>query len=287
MAWGFTRSTHYVEWERTSLLMKTFVHLSQELAEAIALGGGTMVYLAPMRDGRVSEGDHRVLNKVANEFVHPRRKYCFKTQSASEVALLHLAGSYYAQNNPLYNLGSAHDGLEGALHIMQETHRSADIISSADTLTRLSDYKLVVLPEVVKLTAEEKAAVLKFAEDGGIVFGTGAYFANTFADELKITPDGEAIAEPAYERVNMINHRRTTAVRFNDEGCSMICPVQPVKPLAGAEVLANIYPTTDGECDAGTVKPVATVSKYGKGVIALVCRLGKQSFSSCNGRFEL
>ena len=48
----------------------------------------------------------------------------------------------------------------------------------------------------------------------------------------------------------------------------MICPVQPVKPLAGAEVLANIYPTTDGECDAGTVKPVATVSKYGKGVIA-------------------
>ena len=268
MAWGFTRSTHYVDWERTSLLMKTFVHLSQELAEAVALGGGTMVYLAPMRDGRVSEAEHRVVKRVANEFVHPRRQYCFKTQSASEVALLHLAGSYYAQNNPLYNLGSSHDGLEGALHIMQETHRSVDIISSEDTLKRLNDYKLIVLPEIVEITPEEKAAVLEFAANGGIVFGTGAYFANEFANELNIIPDGEAIAEPTYERVNMINHRRRTAVRFNDEGCDMICPVQPVKPQAGTEVLTNIYPTRDGECESGTVKPVATVARYGKGVIA-------------------
>ena len=110
--------------------------------------------------------------------------------------------------------------------------------------------------------------MLEFAANGGIVFGTGAYFANEFANELNIIPDGEAIAEPTYERVNMINHRRRTAVRFNNEGCDMICPVQPVKPQAGTEVLANIYPTRDGECEPGTVKPVATVTHYGKGVIA-------------------
>ena len=268
MAWGFTRSTVYVDWEKSSQLMKSAVHLSQEIAEPIALGGGTMIYLAPMRDGRLSEAEHRIVSKVANEFAHPRRKYCFKTQSASEAALLHLTETYYERNNPLYNLGHAHEALEGALHAMQETHRSVDIISSKDTLERLSDYKLIILPEVSKVTPEEKAAILKFAENGGIVFGTGAYFANEFADALGVLADGETIEEPTYLLRNMINHRRRTAVRFNNEGCSMLCPVQPVKPLAGTDVLTNIYPTTDGDCEEGTVKPVATMKRYGKGVIA-------------------
>ena len=267
MAWGFTRNV-YLDLHKTSQLMKSAVHLSQEIAEPIALGGATMIYLSPMRDGRLSESEHKIVSKVANEFIHPRREICFKTQSASEIALLHLTDNYYARNNPLYNLGTAHDALEGALHLMQETHRSTDIISSEDTLNRLNDYKMIVLPESKCVTAGEKAAILKFAENGGIVFGTGADFANEFADELGIAMDGSVIEEPVYGYSNMINHRRFTAVRFNGEGCSMPGPVQPVKPLDGTEVLAELYPTIDGDCEEGTVKPLATCKRYGKGVLA-------------------
>ncbi len=267
MSWGFTRNV-YMDMEKSSWVMKSAVHLNQEIAEPIALGGGTMIYLSPMRDGRVSESEHRIISKIQKDFVQPRRKYCFKTETASEAALLHLKGSYYAKNMPLYNLGTAHDSLEGALNFMQETGRSVDIISSEDTLNRLGDYKMVILPEIAKITPEEKAAVLKFAEEGGIVFGTGAYFAQEFASELGIAMDGNVIEEPTYRTSNMINHRRTTALRFNDEGCTIFGPVQKVIPLDGTQVLADIYPTIDGECESGTVKPVATIRRLGKGVIA-------------------
>ena len=45
-------------------------------------------------------------------------------------------------------------------------------------------------------------------------------------------------------------------------------PVQPVKPLDGTEVLAELYPTIDGDCEKGTVKPLATCKRYGKGLLA-------------------
>ena len=78
MAWGFTRNV-YLDLDKTSQLMKSAVHLSQEIAEPIALGGATMIYLSPMRDGRLSESEHRIVSKVANEFIHPRREICFKS----------------------------------------------------------------------------------------------------------------------------------------------------------------------------------------------------------------
>ena len=280
LVWGFVCNPA-IPLRNTSQLMKSVLHLSQECAESIALGGATVIYLVPQRDGRLSESEHRIAAEVAEKFILPRRKYCFGTRSASEIALLHHTDSFYARNNALFLLGNAHDALEGALHLMQENHLSADILASCDFFARLGDYKMVVLPEVAFFSEAEKEALRHYAADGGIVLGFGASFAADFAAELGVGLDGEAIQEPEYDRTNLVNHRRRTALRFGGFGCSLPGPVQPVRPLDGAVGLARLYPTPDGDCRPGEEKLLATAHRYGKGCFAglygPVCTLYIQS----------
>ena len=78
-----------------------------------------------------------------------------------------MADSYYAANDPLYNYGGAVQPIEGALHMLLETGRSTDILTEADALAAASRYKLVVLPETTRLSAEVVSALEAFAADGG------------------------------------------------------------------------------------------------------------------------
>ncbi len=186
MAWSFTRN-----WQTGRSVYKTALHLCQEVAEVVALGGAVMVYDKPERTGRLVEWHHDILGEVA-DFCRARKPFAFGSVSVSDVAVLHPVGAYYAANDPLFNYGGAVDGVEGALHALLETHRSTDVLCEDAALVRMTDYALVVVPGASRLSAELVAVLEAFARGGGHVLLTG----EAAAGELPALVGAEPLGEP-------------------------------------------------------------------------------------------
>lgn len=249
MAWGFTR-TEGVEMPWAT---KSPEHLCQEIAEIVALGGAVMIYDQPQRSGWLTSWHQEVFGEVAR-WCRERQELCFGTQTASEVALLHLASHYYTGNDPLFNLGSAHEPLEGALHALLESGLSTDIVLEHDALADLSQYKLVIVPEQTHLTAEIKAALAAHAEAGGTVLLTGAHLAAEAADLA-----GVSGLESGSEDIRLYLPAANRAV-------PVFGPWQPVQALAGTDVwTCALDQQEQGKDEIEQV--MVTARRVGKGLI--------------------
>ncbi|MCC7494307.1 MAG: alpha-L-fucosidase [Fimbriimonadaceae bacterium] len=186
MAWGFTKTGEMrggMPWT-----MKTATHLCQEVSGVVALGGAVMVYNTPQRTGHLPSWHQDLLAEVA-AFCRARQELCHRSETVPQAAVLHLAEPYYAHNDPLYNYGSAVQPIEGALHLLLETHRSADILLT-EQLEQLHRYKLVVVPEQTPLSAATCAALHDYAAGGGQVILTGAQLAAEAGELLAVTAGG-------------------------------------------------------------------------------------------------
>lgn len=171
MCWGFTKGAQH----KTSV-WKTAVHLCQEVTEVLAQGGAVMIYGKPQREGHLISWHHDILAEVA-DFCRARKPWSYGTTTASQVAVLHLASHYYQHNQPSFNYGNACEPLEGALHALLETHRSADLLAEETFLARMADYPLVVVPEQTHLSAELVTALTDHAMRGATVLLSGAHLA--------------------------------------------------------------------------------------------------------------
>lgn len=187
MAWGFTAQAI------APPVMKPAGHLCQEVAEVIALGGAVMIYGKPQRTGWLVGWHQDILADVA-AFCRARQPLCHRTRTASEVAVLHLAASYYRRNQPLFNYGQAVEPVEGALHALLENHLSTDILDESAALARLSDYRLVVVPEQDGLSEAIRAALSAFAEEGGQVLMSGAHLCNEEPELVGVRATGVPLA---------------------------------------------------------------------------------------------
>lgn len=254
MAWGFTKTGAMSA--NPPWVMKTAVHLCQELAEVIALGGAVMVYNTPQRTGWLTGWHQDLLAEVA-EWCRARKDVCFGSTSASQAAVLHLASHYYACNQPLFNYGEAVQPVEGALHALLETHRSTDILTGEAALRRLSDYALVVAPEQTRLSPEIIAALEAFAQAGGHVLMSGAHLATDCPDLVGATPDGAAITD------------QTTYLPVGGRAVPVSGPWQGVKPLAGTRIVAYRLAQQEPDKDA-TDQAVVTRRPVGRGSITAI-----------------
>ncbi len=260
MAWGFTRI--WPPNQQASWTMKTPVHLCQELAEVMALGGGVMVYTQPQRSGRIPRCHHDLLQSAA-EFCLARKHVSFKTESASEVAVLHLADHYYSCNDPLFNYGNAVQPVEGALHAMLETHRSTDVLTEESAPPRLDRYKLVVVPEQSHLTASIADALRAFASDGGMVLMSGAQLSRECPDLVGAVCRGDPIdrePSPCFPGVY---------AAIDDTAISLLGPFQPVELMPGTEVWLHALKHQDAHRDPAD-HPLATYRSVGRGGVLAV-----------------
>lgn len=112
--------------------------------------------------------------------------------------MLHLASHYDAHNAPLFNYGEALQPVEGALHALLESHRSADVLTADGALRRMTAYKLVVVPEQTRLSAALVQALESYAAAGGYVLMSGAHLARDYATLVGATCDGEPVVEATY-----------------------------------------------------------------------------------------
>ncbi|MEI6502163.1 MAG: alpha-amylase family protein, partial [Armatimonadota bacterium] len=249
MAWGFTRTdAPEMPWAT-----KTATHLCQEIAEIVALGGAAMIYDQPQRSGWLTSWHQDVFGEVA-AWCRERQELCFQTQTASEAALLHLTSHYYTCNDPLFNLGSTHEPLEGAMHALLECGISTDIVLEHDALASLEQYKLVVVPGQTHLTGEIKAALSAYAEAGGCVLLTGAHVAEECAALAGVEAAGAAA-----EDVRVYLPAAGKAV-------PVFGPWQPVRALAGTEVWTCAMDQQEQGKDE-TEQVVVTARRVGDGWI--------------------
>lgn len=253
MAWGFTRSA--AEVKSGQFLMKPAVHLCQEVAGVVALGGAVMVYMKPERTGRLVKWHHDILEDVAR-FCRERQEACFGTETASEAAILHLPETLYQRNQPLYKLAGAQNPVEGALHALLETDRSADILCRDAALEYLGQYKLVVLPQQVCVGEDMMDALRRYAEEGGNVLLTGAHLAGSFGDFVGADPEGALVES----RISMAAGGRA---------CALASGWQPVKPRPGTAAVRRRMPRNDPECGE-TGEVLATLRPMGKGKVLAV-----------------
>jgi len=253
MAWGFTKAGEMrgkLPWG-----MKPALHLCQEVAEVVALGGAVMIYNTPQRTGWLTGWQHEIIAQVG-EFCRARRTVCFGSKTVPQAAILHLADHFYRHNSPLFNYGTAVRGVEGALHALLETHRSTDILTAEGALERMNTYPLVVVPEQTYLSIDIQKMLEKYAHDGGSVLISGAHLARECAGLVGVSPDGEPIDSVTYLQV---------------EECAvgLLGPWQPVTPYDGTEVwdcrLEEQEPNKDR-----TAQPIVTRRAVGKGQIVAV-----------------
>ena len=184
MVWGFTRNYTFPKFPWS---MKNALHLSQEVSEVIALGGAVMIYSTPQRSGLLCGWQHDIMAEVAR-FCRERKRFCFKSQSASETAVLHLASHYYKNNEPLFNYGNAIQPLEGAINILTETQRSVDILTEEKVGGNLGKYKLLVVPEQTNLSDNVKKSLKTFVEQGGFVLMSGAHLVEEVSELVGCAP---------------------------------------------------------------------------------------------------
>jgi hypothetical protein len=205
-------------------LHKPLLHLLQEVSEVLAQGGAVMLYEKPRRTGYLIGWTHELAAKVA-DFCRARRRVCFQTRSLPQAAVLHCADCFYLRNQPLYQYQPGTDPIEGALHALLETQRSADVLTEDAAARRLSAYPLLVLPEQSQVPPKLLAAVVARVKAGAKLLLSGANLASEFADLAGVDAAGARL-------------ERAACLQVGDEAVAAEGPWQPVAPREGTEVLA-------------------------------------------------
>ena len=257
MAWGFTKTNpmqvppHWV--------MKPVIHLQQELAEVVALGGAMMIYNTPQRTGWLT-GWHQDTMAAAARFCRERQDACWKSRPVPEAAVLHLTDHYYATNEALYSYGPGGHPVEGALQVLLETHRSTDVLTRDAALRRMDEYKLIVVPEQTHLSDEIVARLRTAAEHGAFVILSGPRLAHDHPDLVGAQPQGKPTDDAKYTY---------TFLETRGHAVPVSAPWQPVAPAADTEVWAYRLAHHDPEKDR-TDQALVTFRAIGQGGIVAI-----------------
>ncbi|MBQ7256723.1 MAG: alpha-L-fucosidase [Abditibacteriota bacterium] len=249
MVWGFM-SNDFGHWTA-----KTIPHLTQECAYIVACGGAVMIYETPHRNGLITRWHAEDYRKIG-DFLKPRALVSRHSKSVPQVAVIHNPNDYWDDTNDgVYTINLTHPAYKrhiGAGTLLNECHYHYDYVMPSMVKGRLSDYKVVVLPEVYKLEEDFSEEIREYVKAGGSLLVTGLNCTKTMSDILGVS--GEEIMKEGYNYLSAGNRVTTFGDTFTK-----------VTPTS-AKVLKYIMKNQIiGEDE--TENPAVTVNQYGKGVV--------------------
>jgi hypothetical protein len=248
MAWGFQQET-----PKTGASHKPSVQLQQEAAVILAQGGGFQIYYQPTRAGKLDERHIQVMAKVAR-FCRARQALSHRTESVPQIGLLFSTTSLYTTVPRMFGgWGASTDPARGLLDALLENHYSVDVIPEWKLEEVIASYPLVAVPDWPNIGVKVRQIVVNHVTQGGKVLVAGAENAALFANELGVRLVGTPQEQSAFV--------------VGDETFGEANGLWPVVEPAGAEVLAQRYPTYETSRDAVCA---ATLSRYGSGEIAAI-----------------
>jgi hypothetical protein len=143
------------------------------------------------------------------------------------------------------------EGVLGVARILREAHIPYGVVTNA-TLDQLKDYRAVVVPNVLEMTAEQAAVFRNFVEQGGVMYASGPSSLDRFAGPRFLLED---VLGVRYK--GNLGTRVTYLTAKDEEMKKVIWPqnevifpgrMVQVEALAGAEVLATVtLPYVDPE----------------------------------------
>lgn len=227
---------------------KTAVHLMQEAAEVLALGGGFQAYYQQRRDATLPLAELPVMTALSR-FVRARQPFCEGSTPVPQVAVLYCNTTTKAFDRALFSRNQTYR-IEGVLTALLDAQVPAEVLAEHHLRGRLREYPLIVVSQQDSLDPAFRRDLLDYARQGGNLLLVGAETTRRFATELGATPTGPATPGPRW---------------LHDAGTSVVLsgsmlPVRPSAPDA-----RPIGQLTAGESGAPLPNVAATVRPFGRG----------------------
>ena len=189
MSWSFWYSFNPVRQGD----QKTAVHLMQDAAEVLALGGGFQAYYQQSRDASIPLRELPVMTELSR-FVRARQPFCEGSTPVPQVALLYSNTTVRAFNQSLFN-SSQTQRLNGVLTALLDAQFPVEILSEHHLRGRMNRYPLIVVSQQDSLAPDFRRELLDYARQGGNLLIMGARTTPSFAGELGVTP-GKVLNSP-------------------------------------------------------------------------------------------
>lgn len=246
MVWSFAHD------DNGCYVYKSLTQLKQAAAVVISMGGGFQIYSTQNRDASVKPWLFKNLQSVGN-FCRERQPFCQYAKPVPQIAMLYSTENYSKNSEPLYSAsGKIHDPIRGMLNLLLDSQNAVEILMEHHFEKRISEYPLVVIPEVESLTENFKKTLLEYVNAGGNLLVIGAEAAKMFAPQL-----GVQMKDSAFYCVRNLG--------WDGHMAGVRGLYQPVIPESGTETTGFLYPEPDFRFQAS---PAATIASYGKGKIA-------------------
>jgi hypothetical protein len=137
------------------------------------------------------------------------------------------------------------EGVLGAAQILREGHIPYGVVTNA-TLDQLRDYRAVIVPNVLEMTAEQAAVFRAFVDHGGVLYASGPSSLDRFEkggarflleEVLGVRYKGKLGTKVTYLTAKTEGMRK---VIWPQNEMIFPGPMMQVEALAGAEVLATV-----------------------------------------------
>lgn len=168
-----------------------------EISRFLANGAGCSIGDQMHPYGKLDPGLYRMIGEVYQE-VEAKQPWCTNVTAVTEVGVLSTesAGDYTISGvNESLSLGSSDIG---AVRILQEGHILFDVLCASDDF---SHYKVMILPDRIKLTPNLENKLLAYLDRGGKIFATGISAMKekgTLASRLGVSWKGQNLSIPNY-----------------------------------------------------------------------------------------
>lgn len=170
--------------------------LKYECALMLAFGGGCSVGDQLDPTGRIDESTYAIVGQAYRE-VAAKEAWCVDTESVADIALYSPSG--HLRPGETDWISRQHPIDAGCVRLLLESHYLFDVVDRFSDFTR---YKLLVLPDVVRLDRELAHKVTAYRAAGGKLLLTGDSGLNPdgagFAIELGVSHHGVSAFDPDY-----------------------------------------------------------------------------------------
>ena len=226
---------------------KTAVHLMQEAAEIIAVGGGFQGYFFENRDASISLSELPVMVALS-KFIRARQPFCQNTAPVPQIALLLSNATMKKFDQRLYSRDQAYR-VQGMLTVLLDSRLSVEVLAEHHLMGRMAQYPAIVISQQDSLAPAFRRELLDYARQGGNLVLIGVETTKLFASELGIAPDGPATST-------------TKWVHFGGKTAALNGLFQPVRITGAAKPFGQM---TRSEYGAPSDNIATTTTEFGKG----------------------
>ncbi len=211
---------------------KTAVHMKQEAAEVIALGGGFQGYVRQKHDASIPLNELPVMAELS-QFVRARQPFCEGIIPIPQVAVLYSDATVRKFDHKLFSRDQAYR-MQGVLTALLDAQFPVEVLSEHHLTGRMSQYPLIVVSQQDSLSSAFRQELLDYARQGGNLLLIGVETTKNFADELGIDLVGQATASSRW-------------IHYNDATMVLNELFQPVRTRAGTKPFGQINAHEYGE----------------------------------------